>query len=94
MRTCVCIMGDGSRQTDPGGSPPGGGHSERRHIHDGAQQLRLCNARVSHHEAVDVPTEMRPVRQVALPAHCTMHQAKACTSLPYRVFWALQDILQ
>ena len=93
MRTCVCIMGDCSRQTDPGGSPPGGGHCEWRHIHDGAQQLRLCDARVSHHEAVDVSAEMRPVRQVALPAQCMMHQARACRSLPCRVFWAQQDIL-
>ena len=90
MRTCVCIMGDCSRQTDPRGSSPGGGHSEGRHIHHGAQQLRLCDTRVSHHEAVDVSTEMRPVRQVALSAQCMMHQAKACRSLPCRVLWAQQ----
>ena len=67
-RTGVGIVGDGGCEADARGAAAGGGDGQRRQVHDGAQQLALGHSRVAHQQTVDVPTQMRPIRQVSLPA--------------------------
>jgi len=66
--TGVCVVGNGGGEADAGGAAAGGAHGEGRQRHHSAQQLALGHARVPHQQAVDVPAQMRPIRQIALPA--------------------------
>lgn len=72
MRKCDCtgvgVVGDGGCEADARGPAAGGGDGQRRQVHDRAQQLALGHSRVAHQQTVNVPTQMRPIRQVSLPA--------------------------
>ena len=68
VQTCVSIGGDCSSQTNPRRASPGGADRQVCHIHDSPEQLGLGNSRVSHHQAVDVSSQMVPICQVALSA--------------------------
>lgn len=67
-QTCFGICCDGSSQTNSRRTSACGTDRQVCHIHNRPEHLGLGNTRVTHHEAIDVPSQMVPICQIALPA--------------------------